>query len=142
MRKFFEAFVYFVENGIDPKSAKEFADKVTGIKAPEGKIERPKTKSPDQFQTPKAKDDVIEASDNVSGNYAQGDTKYNADILAEELARKRGFIKEGYDADLTIVDMSKKVTIKNEMMASKCGWTPFHNHKICLLYTSDAADDA
>ena len=26
--------------------------------------------------------------------------------------------------------MSKKVTIKNEMMASKCGWTPFHNHKI------------
>ena len=54
MRKFFEAFVYFVENGIDPKTAKEFAEKVTGIKAPEGKIEIPKTKSPDQFQTPKA----------------------------------------------------------------------------------------
>ena len=63
MRKFFEAFVYFVENGIDPKTAKEFAEKVTGIKAPEGKIEIPKTKSPDQFQTPKAKQDVIEASD-------------------------------------------------------------------------------
>ena len=44
--------------------------------------------------------------------------------------KNKGFIKEGYDADLTIVDMSKKVTIKNEMMASKCGWTPFHNHKI------------
>jgi hypothetical protein len=38
MRKFFEAFVYFVENGIDPKLAKEFAEKVTGIKAPEGEI--------------------------------------------------------------------------------------------------------
>ena len=44
--------------------------------------------------------------------------------------KNKGFIKEGYDADFTIVDMSKKVTIKNEMMASKCGWTPFHNHKI------------
>ena len=44
--------------------------------------------------------------------------------------KNKGFIKEGYDADLTIVDMSKKVTIKNEMMASKCGWTPFHNHKV------------
>ena len=44
--------------------------------------------------------------------------------------KNKGFIKEGFDADLTIVDMSKKVTIKNEMMASKCGWTPFHNHKI------------
>ena len=44
--------------------------------------------------------------------------------------KNKGFIKEGYDADLTIVDMSKKVTIRNEMMASKCGWTPFHNHKI------------
>ena len=44
--------------------------------------------------------------------------------------KNKGFIKEGYDADLTIVDMSKKVIIKNEMMASKCGWTPFHNHKI------------
>ena len=32
MRKFFEAFVYFVDNGIDPKTAKEFAEKVTGIK--------------------------------------------------------------------------------------------------------------
>ncbi len=90
MRKFYEAFVYFVENGLDPKLAKEFAEKVTGIKAPKGKIEIPKTKSPDQFQMPEAKQDVIEASDNVSGNYAAGDTKYNADILAEELARKRG----------------------------------------------------
>ena len=44
--------------------------------------------------------------------------------------KNKGFIKEGYDADLTIVDMNKQVTIKNEMIASKCGWTPFHNHKV------------
>ena len=29
---FFKAFVYFVDNGLDPKLAKEFAEKVTGIK--------------------------------------------------------------------------------------------------------------
>ena len=32
MREFFKAFVYFVENGIDSKTAKEFAEKVTGTK--------------------------------------------------------------------------------------------------------------
>ena len=32
MNKFFEAFVYFLDNGLDPKLAKEFAEKVTGIK--------------------------------------------------------------------------------------------------------------
>jgi dihydroorotase len=44
--------------------------------------------------------------------------------------KNKGYIKEGYDADLTIADMNKEVTIKNEMIASKCGWTPFNNHKV------------
>ena len=44
--------------------------------------------------------------------------------------KNKGFIKEGFDADLTIVDMKKEVTIKNEMIASKCGWTPFNNYKV------------
>jgi len=105
MRKFFEAFVYFVENGLDTKTAKEFAEKVTGIKAPKGEIKIPPTKGPDEFKMPEAKQDVIEASDNVSGNYAAGDTKYNADILATELARKRGFIKDDGIQDAT--DMSQ-----------------------------------
>ena len=38
----------------------------------------------------------------------------------------KGFIKEGYDADFTIVDMNKKITIKNENIESKCGWSPFN----------------
>ena len=42
----------------------------------------------------------------------------------------KGYIKEGFDADLTIVDMNKEQIIKNEMMASKCGWTPFNNQKV------------
>jgi dihydroorotase len=44
--------------------------------------------------------------------------------------KNKGCIKEGFDADLTITDMNKEVTIKNEMIASKCGWTPFNNHKV------------
>ncbi len=44
--------------------------------------------------------------------------------------KNKGFIKEGYDADLTIADMNKEVIIKNEIIASKCGWTPFNNYKV------------
>ena len=44
--------------------------------------------------------------------------------------KNKGYIKEDFDADLTIVDMNKEQIIKNEMIASKCGWTPFHNFKV------------
>ena len=40
--------------------------------------------------------------------------------------RNKGFIKEGFDADFTIVDMNKKIVIKNENIESKCGWSPFN----------------
>ena len=41
--------------------------------------------------------------------------------------KNKGFIKEKYDADFTIVDMNKKITIKNENIESKCKWSPFNN---------------
>ena len=44
--------------------------------------------------------------------------------------KNKGYIAEGYDADLTIADMNKEVIIKDEMIASKCGWTPFNNYKV------------
>ena len=44
--------------------------------------------------------------------------------------KNKGYLKEGYDADLTIADMKKEVVIKNEMIASKCKWTPFNNYKV------------
>ena len=44
--------------------------------------------------------------------------------------KNKGYIKEGFDADLTIVDMNKEQVIKDEMIASKCGWTPFNNYKV------------
>ena len=39
--------------------------------------------------------------------------------------KNKGFIKEGFDADFTIVDMNKKIAIKNKNIESKCGWSPF-----------------
>jgi len=41
----------------------------------------------------------------------------------------KGFIKEKYDADFTIVDMNKTIEIKNENIESKCSWSPFHGFK-------------
>ena len=41
--------------------------------------------------------------------------------------KDKGFIKEGFDADFTIVDMNKKITITNENIESKCGWSPFND---------------
>ena len=37
----------------------------------------------------------------------------------------KGRMAEGYDADLTIVDLKAKHTIRHADMASRCGWTPF-----------------
>ena len=44
--------------------------------------------------------------------------------------KNKGYIKENYDADLTIVDMNKEVVIKDDWIESKCGWTPFNNYKV------------
>ena len=41
----------------------------------------------------------------------------------------RGFIREGYYADLALVDLSKEKTIKNDDMLYKCGWTPYDGMK-------------
>jgi dihydroorotase len=37
---------------------------------------------------------------------------------------KRGFIREGYYADLTIVDLDSPFTVSSENILSKCGWSP------------------
>ncbi|MFH4963496.1 dihydroorotase [Gaetbulibacter sp. M235] len=38
---------------------------------------------------------------------------------------KRGFIKEGYFADLVLVDLNNPYTVKKENILYKCGWSPF-----------------
>lgn len=42
----------------------------------------------------------------------------------------KGRLAVGYDADFTIVDMKKKHTIRNEDIASVCGWTPYDGMKL------------
>ncbi|HUX95651.1 MAG TPA: dihydroorotase [Bacteroidales bacterium] len=39
--------------------------------------------------------------------------------------RKRGFIREGYKADLVLVDPDKSWTISRDNILYKCGWSPF-----------------
>jgi dihydroorotase len=38
---------------------------------------------------------------------------------------KRGFIREGYKADLVVVDPSQTLTVNKENLLYKCGWSPF-----------------
>ncbi len=42
----------------------------------------------------------------------------------------KGGIQIGLDADIVLVDLNRKHTIKNEEMGSKCGWTPFDGLKV------------
>ena len=37
----------------------------------------------------------------------------------------RGFIKEGYYADLVLIDNSNSWTVSKENILYKCGWSPF-----------------
>lgn len=37
----------------------------------------------------------------------------------------KGRIAVGYDADFTLVDLRKRMTITDEWIASRCGWTPY-----------------
>jgi dihydroorotase len=50
---------------------------------------------------------------------------------------KRGFIKEGYYADLVIVNTSLPWSVKKENILAKCGWSPFdgYNFKSRITHT-------
>jgi dihydroorotase len=39
--------------------------------------------------------------------------------------QNKGQLIEGYDADLTLVDLKKTHTLSNKNIISKCGWTAF-----------------
>ena len=75
------------------------------VKFPEGGKDKTDffTTRPDpRVKQPKgAKMDVQRANENLAGgaNYAEGDTKYNADVLADEIARMRGAERENLPVD-------------------------------------------
>jgi dihydroorotase len=45
------------------------------------------------------------------------------------IARK-GRVAVGYDADLTVVDLKRRETIKDSWIASRCGWTPYDGYQV------------
>lgn len=42
--------------------------------------------------------------------------------------KERGYIREGYHADLVLVDLNKSWTVSKENIMAKCGWSPFEGH--------------
>ena len=50
---------------------------------------------------------------------------------------KRGFIKEGYFADLTIVDLNESWTVHKDNILYKCGWSPLEgtNFQTKVIHT-------
>lgn len=48
---------------------------------------------------------------------------HNPAILFQ--VEKRGFLKEGYYADLVLVDLNNPWTVKKDNILYKCGWSPF-----------------
>ena len=64
--------------------------------------------------------------------YRQG--KISLEKVVEKMAHSpaicfqienRGFIREGYWADLVLVDLNKPLTVSRSNVLSKCGWSPF-----------------
>jgi dihydroorotase len=42
----------------------------------------------------------------------------------------KGRVAVGYDADFTIVDLKKRMTISDSWIASRCGWTPYDGRSV------------
>src|SRR5690606_1185834 len=53
-------------------------------------------------------------------------TSHNTAVCFQ--VNKRGFIREGYWADLVLVDLNKPYTVTPANILSKCGWSPFEGH--------------
>lgn len=53
---------------------------------------------------------------------------------------KRGYIREGYYADLVLVDLNGTSKVDKKTILYKCGWSPFEGHtfpaKICKTFVS------
>lgn len=49
--------------------------------------------------------------------------------------RQRGFIREGYFADLVLVDVDSSYTVSQENIHYKCGWSPFKGKTFSSVVT-------
>lgn len=58
---------------------------------------------------------------------------HNPAILFE--IDRRGFIKEGFFADLVLVDLNQKYTVSKSNILYKCGWSPFEGAQFDSVVT-------
>lgn len=67
--------------------------------------------------------------------YLQG--KISLELVAQKMSHnvadmfaidRRGYIREGYHADLVLVDANKPTKVTKENIWYKCGWSPFEGH--------------
>ena len=62
--------------------------------------------------------------------------KKAVELLSENPAKvfklypKKGAIRIGADADFAVIDMNAELTLNNERVVSKCGWTPYAGKKV------------
>ena len=54
-------------------------------------------------------------------------TAHNPAILFN--VKDRGFVREGYFADLAVVDLAGKTTVTPEQLLYRCGWSPFEGRQ-------------
>ncbi len=68
--------------------------------------------------------------------YQQG--KISLERVAEKMSHapadcfqiaERGYLREGYHADIVIANLNKPWTVAKENVMSKCGWSPFEGHQ-------------
>lgn len=58
---------------------------------------------------------------------------HNPAIIFE--IEKRGFIREGYKADLVLVDLDSKWTVSKDSLLYKCGWSPLEGTEFSAKVT-------
>jgi len=77
-------------------------------------------------------------------------TAHNPAILFQ--IEKRGFLKEGYHADIVLIDPNKSWEVSQDNILYKCGWSPFEgsvfSSKVthtfvngCLVYENDQVNE-
>jgi dihydroorotase len=69
-----------------------------------------------------------------TGQNLPGGRQISLEMIAQKMShsvadcfriKERGYIREGYFADLVIVDLNDSTTVKKENILYKCGWSPF-----------------
>ena len=92
--------------------------------------------NPSYFKAPSGLPLVQHALPLVLENYQDG--IFTLEFIVEKTShavaemfniKERGYIREGYWADLVLVDVEKPFTSTHANSLSKCGWTPFDGYE-------------